>query len=194
MLLALLCGAGAASAHGLNTSYIDIAIEASRLSVTCLLSADEIIMHFPVGVGAEGGGRPQDLDAAMQTAFAFLDEHLSLTLDGKKGALGRKGHRPSPTGTFVRLELGLPVKRAPADITIEADAAFFERFGAQHINLVKVTLAEGPLQQTAITADRPRASFVVGYKILRLPSAPPSSNWASSTSSSGTTTSCSFSP
>lgn len=39
----MLCGAGAASAHGLNTSYIDIAIEPSRLSVTCLLSAGEII-------------------------------------------------------------------------------------------------------------------------------------------------------
>jgi HupE / UreJ protein len=166
VLLALLCGARAASAHGLNTSYIDIAIEASRLSVTCLLSAEEIVTHFPVGVGAEGGRRPQDLDAAMQAAFAFLEEHLSLTLDGKKGALGRKGHQASPTGTFVRLELGVPLKRAPADITIEADAAFFERFGAQHISLVKVTLAEGPLQQTAITSDRPRASFVVGYRSL----------------------------
>jgi hypothetical protein len=166
VLPALLCGAVPAGAHGLSTSYTEITISPTRLEVTYLSSINEIFAHFPAGVRADGRNVQQEVDAAVSGAFAFIGEHLTLAVDGVPVSLGRGAYQAYPGATFVRLELSRSMERAPAGLTLTADAALFERFGSQHVNLVKVTIAGGRIQQAALTADDPRASFVVGYRSL----------------------------
>jgi hypothetical protein len=166
VLLAFLCAAVPAQAHGLSTSYTEIVIAPTRLDVTCLLSVDEILTHFPIDALMDRRLAQQDVDAAITAVFAFLTDHLTLTVDGRTTALERRGHRAYPSAAFVRLEMSLPLEREPAEIAIAADAAFFERFGAQHINLVKVAGPGTRIQQAVQTSDRSRTSFVVGYGSL----------------------------
>ena len=170
VLLAWLWGAAPADAHGLSTSYTEITITPTRVEVTCLLSIGEILAHFhpgfPAGVRTDGPIAPQDLDAAMAGAFAFVGEHLTLAIDGTPVALERGAYHAYPSATFVRLELSRTLDRAPVELAVAADAAFFERFGSQHVNLVKVAAGGDRIQQAALTADDPRASFVVGYGSL----------------------------
>jgi hypothetical protein len=166
MLLAALGRAVPAHAHGLSTSYTEIAVTPARLELVCLLSADEILLHFPIHARTERRPGPEEIEAALTAVFAFLEQRLVVAVDGERRALQRGAHRIHPSATFVRLELSAPLQRAPAEITIAADPLFFERFGPQHVNLVKVSAAEGRIQQSALTADRSKASFVVGYTSL----------------------------
>ena len=165
-LVAVAAGAAPAAAHGLSTSYTEIAITPARLEVTCLLSADEVLLHFPASTRTDGQVTREALDAAIAGVFAFLAEHLDLAVDGKRGVLERGPYQAYPSATFVRFRLTMPLEREPARIAVAADAAFFERFGLQHVNLVKVTTAGGHVQQSALTSDRMRASFAVGYGSL----------------------------
>ena len=154
-----------ADAHGLSTSYTEIAITPARLAVTCLVSLDEILAHFPVSATDERMAR-QDLDAAVRSVFAFLGEHLTLAVDGRPVALVRGAYRAYPGATFLRLELSLPLERAPAEIA--------HRCGCGVLRALRLAAHQprqghgsgGQIQQAALTADRPRASFVVGYRSL----------------------------
>lgn len=166
VLLAVLRGAAPAEAHGLSTSYTEITITPARLEVTCLLDLNEIFTHFSTGVRTGRRLGPQDLDAAMTGIFDFLGEHMTLAVNGTPVALAPGAYHAYPGAAFVRLELTRPLERAPAELALAADAAFFERFGSQHINLVKVSVGGDRIQQAALTSDRPRASFVVGYRSL----------------------------
>ena len=161
----LLGGAARSEAHGLSTSYTEITITPTRVDVTCLVSLNEIFTHFPVTAREGRRSGKQDLDAAVDGIFAFLREHVTLAVNGTPVALERGAYHAYPGAAFVRLELTRPLDRAPADLALTADAAFFERFGSQHVNLVKVAVGE-QIQQAALTADHPRASFVVGYRSL----------------------------
>jgi len=165
-LLAVLPAAAPAAAHGLSTSYTEITITPTQVQVTCLVSLNEIATHFPIGARTDERIAPQDLAAAVASAFAFVGEHLTLAVDGTPVVLERVTYHAYPGAAFVRLELSRPLDRAPADLALAADAAFFERFGSQHVNLVKVAAGGAPIQQGALTADHPRSSFVVGYRSL----------------------------
>ncbi len=165
LLLAVLRGTVPAEAHGLSTSYTEIAITPTRVDVAALLSLDEIFTHFPAGASTDERMARQALDAAMTEVFAFIGEHVTVAINGTAVALERGAYHAYPGATFVRLEMSRPLERAPADLALTADAAFFGRFGSQHVNLVKVTVG-GQIQQAALTRDRPRASFVVGYRSL----------------------------
>jgi HupE/UreJ protein len=165
-VLALPLGTAPLEAHGLSTSYTEITITPTRVDVRCLVSLNEIVTHFPIGVRTDERLGPQDLDAAMTGIFAFLGEHVTLAVNGTTVALERGAYHAYPGATFVRLELSRTLERAPAEIALAADAAFFERFGSQHINLVKITVGGEQIQQAALTSDHPRASFVVGYGSL----------------------------
>jgi hypothetical protein len=166
VLLGSLARSAGVEAHGLSTSYTDLTVASARLEVTCLLSVDEILTHFRLP-GRSGGtmGR-EELDAVMSDVFDFLARHLTLAVDGRAVVLNRGAYHAYPSATFVRLELGVPLERSPAEIGLSADAAFFERFGSQHVNLVKITTAGDRIQHAVLTADRARASFVVGYASL----------------------------
>jgi hypothetical protein len=166
VLLAWASEAAPARAHGLSTSYTEITVTPTRLVVACLIGLEEIVTHFPPGARAGGRTVPADLDGAMTAAFGFVREHLTVSIDGSAVALERGAHRAYPSATYVRLELGLPLRNPPARLALTADAAYFARFGAQHVNLIKVTSSTSQIQQAALTADRPGASFVVGYGSL----------------------------
>jgi hypothetical protein len=166
VLLTLAGSAVPAGAHGLSTSYTEISITPTRLEVTCLLSINEIFTHFPIGGRSDERVGLQELDTVVAGVFAFLGEHLTLTVDGTPVVLERGPYHAYPGATFVRLELSRPLERAPAELALVADAVFFERFGSQHVNLVKVAGGSGQVQQAAMTSDTPRAAFVVGYGSL----------------------------
>jgi hypothetical protein len=165
-LLALLGAAASADAHGLSTSYTAITVTPARLDVICLVGLDEIVTHFPAGARSAGAGVRPDLDAAIAGAFTFVREHLALALDGRAVALERGSYHTYPSATYVRLELSVPLERPPASLALTAAPAFFERFGSQHVNLVTVTSGSERVQQAALSADRPGASFAVGYGSL----------------------------
>jgi hypothetical protein len=165
-LLAPPGAAGPARAHGLSTSYTEISVTSARVDVTWLVGADEVLLHFPVGARTQAQISRDQLEVSIDAVFAFLVEHLAIAADGRQVRAERRAYRAHPSATFVRFEAALPLERAPAEIGAAADAAFFERFGSQHVNLVKVTGAGGQVQQAALTADRPRSSFVVGYASL----------------------------
>ena len=130
----------------------------------------------------------------MTDVFAFIGEHVTLAIDGTPVALERGAYQAYPGATFVRLELSRPLERAPADLALAADAAFFERFGSQHVNLVKVAGGGDQIQQAALTGGSIPARRSSWATDRSWRSARHSSSWASRTSSSGTTTSCSSSP
>jgi hypothetical protein len=98
--------------------------------------------------------------------FAFLGEHLTLAVNGAPVILDRGAYHAYPSATFIRLELSRTLERPAVELTVGADAAFFERFGSEHVNLVKVAAGADRVQQTPLTADNPRASFAVGYGSL----------------------------
>jgi hypothetical protein len=79
-VLALPLGTAALEAHGLSTSYTEITITPTRLEVRCLVSLNEIVTHFPIGVRTDERLGPQELDAAMTGIFAFLGEHVTLAV------------------------------------------------------------------------------------------------------------------
>jgi hypothetical protein len=169
LLGALLVPLGAAvpaRAHGLSTSYTEISVTSARVDVTWLVGADEVLLHFPAAARTDARIAREQLDASIDAVFAFLVEHLAIAVDGRQGRAERQAYRAHPSATFVRFEVALPLERAPAEIAAAADAAFFERFGSRHVNFVKVTGAGGHVQQAALTADRPRSSFVVGHASL----------------------------
>jgi hypothetical protein len=169
LLGALLVPPGAAvpaHAHGLSTSYTEITVTAARVNVAWLVGADEVLLHFPDAAPTDGRIAREQLDASMDTVFGFLVEHLAIAVDGRQGRVERLAYRAFPSATFVRFEVSVPVERAPAEIAAAADAAFFERFGSRHVNLVKVSGAGGHVQQAVLTADHPRSTFVVGHASL----------------------------
>jgi hypothetical protein len=155
-----------AHAHGLSTSYTEIDVTPARLQVAWLVGADEIFLHFPIAAQAAERSPRERLDASVDALFAFLGEHVAITVDGRPAALERKAYRAFPSAAFVRFEMIVALDRAPAEIGVAADPAVFERFGARHVNLVKVTAAGSRAQHVALTADRSRGSFVVGYTSL----------------------------
>jgi len=162
LLLGVLWGSAPAGAHGLNASYTEIAVSPSRVEVVRLMTVEDIVAHFPVIVDRTGRITPEALQDAAPAIFAFLGDHLRLTLDEGAVVLEPGSYRDRAGGTFVRFEFSRSLENRPSVLALAADLTFFERLGPQHINFVTFT-AEGRRQQAVITLDRPRAAFSTGY-------------------------------
>lgn len=165
LLVGWLRGGAPAEAHGINASYTEITLSPTRVDAAYLFTVDDILTHFPIGVDRRAPVAIEDLDRTVPGIFAFLAEHVTLTLDGTAVALQPGSHRAHASGTFIRFELSRPLERPPATLALAFDASFFERFGPQHANFVRVAV-DDRIQQAVLTSDDPIAPFSTGYRPL----------------------------
>ena len=165
LALGVLRGAGLAQAHGVSASYSDIIVTPKQLEVGYLFSISDIFNHFPVNANGDERITRQELDDAIPDIVAFLTAHLTLTVNGVAASLALESHRTSSysNGEFVELDFSQPLTRQPVELVLTADEAFFERFGPQYTNLVKVSVGE-QVQQAVLSSDHPREAFVVGHR------------------------------
>lgn len=155
-----------AQAHGLTASYTAITVTTDRLDVVCSFDLVDVAFHFHLDTNGDTHITADELRAAAPALFEFVEQHLTLTLDGSAVTLTR-GHatltRDASKREFVNLASSRPLLAQPAEMSVTSDVGAFELFGQAYTNLVKVAL-DGQVQQAVLSLGNLRQSFLLGRK------------------------------
>jgi len=163
LVLLFLLSTTPANAHGLNASFAEITVAPTRIEHVYLLSVEDVVAHFPVEIDGTGRVSPAALDRVMPDVLAFLRTHLTLTVDQDSSGMPGSSCADHGGGAFILCTFSRSLESSPAQVSVRADPAFFERIGPQHTIFVKVTV-DGRTDESVVTLDHATALFATGYR------------------------------
>ncbi len=163
LLYSLILSAGPAAAHGIHASYSTITVRPRQLELIVTFNLADMDAHFHINTDADPAISSEELHAALPTLYAFIEQHVTVAVNGSPIAL----HREHATltedvvhQTFVNLSFTAPVSVPPAKVSMAFDFTPFEIFGPNYTNLAKV-VAGDQIYQGVISVQNLRQQFVL---------------------------------
>jgi len=166
--LLLACGlltlGALASAHGLSTSYTAMRLMPEALDVTFSFDLTDLVEHFAIDKDANQAIAPDELEAAVQVLFGYLEASARIAVDGSPVMpVRRHSALRTDAGGRELLDLTLqhPLSHRPRNVSIEWSVRFFETFGQQHTNLVSLAWRDR-IEHAVVSLASPGCRFVLG--------------------------------
>lgn len=154
-----------AGAHDLNSSYSAVVVTPDSLQAVFTFDLSDLNKNFKLDTNGDSNVERDELLAAMPDLYDYVEAHTAIAINFSPVKLARRagGFTTDDFGNvFINFIFVKMLTALPAEISLSAD--FFEKFGAQHKNLVKVVAGE-QTQQAVFSAASHRERFVIGGKV-----------------------------
>lgn len=154
-----------AIAHELNTSYTAIVVTPDSLQAVFTFDLSDLNKRFHLDINGDTNVEQDELLAAMPALYAYVEAQTAIAINFSPTRLEQRpgGFTKDDFGNvFINFIFFKSLNALPAEIALQVD--FFEKFGAQHKNLVKIVAGE-QIQQAIFSADNARQRFSVGGKV-----------------------------
>jgi hypothetical protein len=148
-------------AHKLNLSYTSIIVTPESLTVTVAIDLASLSSLFLIDKNGDSVVTNDELASAMPKMYDFIQDHFMISADFSPLKMNHRdgGLDQNQAGdVVVDFVLFKALSRVPSKISLSAD--IFDKFGAQHKNLVKVIFGNR-IQQGILTADAPHQDFPI---------------------------------
>jgi hypothetical protein len=157
-----------AGAHDLNSSYSAIIVAPDSLQAVFTFDLSDLNKHFHLDADGDANIAREELLAGMPGIYDYVEAHTAIAINFSPTKLERRpgGFNKDDFGNvFINFNFVKELSALPAEISLQVD--FFEKFGAQHKNLVKV-VAGGQTQQAVFSEANQRQRFTIGGKVSLL--------------------------
>ena len=154
-----------AGAHDLNSSYSAIVVTSDSLQAVFTFDLSDLNKHFHLDADGDANVEREELLAAMPAIYDYVEAHTTIAINFSPTRLERRagGFNKDDFGNvFINFNFVKKLSALPAEISLQVD--FFEKFGAQHKNLVKVVAGE-QTQQAVFSEENQRQRFTIGGKV-----------------------------
>jgi hypothetical protein len=162
-VLLWLAGALPASGHKINTSYLTVVVLSDTLKLMLAIDENDLLLNFDLDRNHDQMLWREEMAAGTDTVFAYVENNLQVSLDGKVLRLERWKGDPEPDdrgNMFLNLFFRNALTEPPVEAEIAVD--FFDEFGDNHVTLAKILIPGKPLQQAVFSSKEPRQRFAVG--------------------------------
>ena len=152
-------------AHDLNSSYSAILVTPDSLQAVFTFDISDLNKHFNLDTNGDANTDRDELLAAMPGLYDYVETHTVIAIDFSPVALERRagGFNQDDFGNiFINFSFVQKLNELPAEISLQVN--FFDKFGAQHKNLVKVVIGE-QIQQAVFSEANYRQRFMIGGKV-----------------------------
>ena len=160
--LLLIFFASPTQAHVIYTSYTTLIVKPDTLKLMVVIDEYDLLTSFDLDANGDGMLWRDEMLDGVPRAFEFLEERVSVNVDGQPLQLARfKGDvQPDSKGNmFLNLFFKTALAELPREVEVEIDV--FDAFGKDHKNLAKILMPEKPLQQAVFAPENTRQRFVV---------------------------------
>jgi hypothetical protein len=157
-----------AKAHDLNSSYSAIVVTPDSLQAVFTFDLSDLNKHFHLDADGDANIGRDELLSAMPAIYDYVEAHTTVAINFSPAKLERRagGFNKDDFGNvFINFNFVKKLSALPAEISLQVD--FFEKFGGQHKNLVKVVAGE-QTQQAVFSAGNQRQRFAVGGQVSLL--------------------------
>jgi hypothetical protein len=161
-------------AHQINSSYTSVLVTPESLTVTVSIELAGLNRMFLIDRNGDSVVTNEEVAAAMPGMYDFVQNHFMISADFSPLSMNRRagGFNQNQAGAaVVDFVFFKTLNHVPSKISLSAD--FFDKFGDQHKNLVKVMYgnrtqqgiltAGSPHQDFPITGDLPFASQLLAF-------------------------------
>ncbi len=154
-----------AGAHDLNSSYSAIVVTPDSLQAVFTFDLSDLNKHFHLDTNGDTNIERDELLAAMPAIYDYVEAHTTIAINFSPTKLerGAGGFNKDDFGNvFINFNFVKNLSALPAEISLQVD--FFEKFGGQHKNLVKVVAGE-QTEQAVFSEENQRQRFKIGGKV-----------------------------
>jgi hypothetical protein len=151
-----------ASAHDLNNSYSEITVASDSLQLAVTFDITDLARGFALDANGNQAVEREEVLAKAPEIFAYIDARVTLAVNFSPLKLERRKAWPTQDdfgNVFISFLFAQKLSGMPAEISLSVD--FFEKFGAQHKNLVKIAVGE-KIEPAVLSQDSPRQRFIIG--------------------------------
>jgi len=152
-------------AHDLNNSYTEVIVTADSLQIAVTFDLTDLARVFVLDANGNKSIEPEELQPRLAEIYDYIEGHITLAANFSPVALGRRKTWPTKDdfgNLFVSFLFAQKIDGLPAEIALSVD--FFEKFGAQHKNLVKIAIGE-KIEPAVLSSDNPRQRFTAGGEL-----------------------------
>jgi hypothetical protein len=152
----------ATNAHDLNNSYTEIIVAPDSLQLAVTFDVTDLARGFALDADSDQAVAREEIMAKTAEIFAYVETHVALAVNFSPIQLERRKSWPTQDefgNIFISFLFVKKLAGLPAEVLLSAD--FFEKFGAQHKNLVKIAVGE-KIEPAVLSQDSPRQRFVIG--------------------------------
>ncbi|HIG53779.1 MAG TPA: HupE/UreJ family protein [Candidatus Handelsmanbacteria bacterium] len=161
LVVSSLAAPAAVGAHKINTSYTNLVVSADTLKMRVRYDDFDLIK---IGLDQDGDDLLfyEEMEAGLDLAFDFVEENITLTINGQAVVLirGKGDITPDNKGNmFANLYFGVRLESPFEELNVQV--GWPERFGDDHKNLGQILLPGQPLVQAIFTAEAPMQTFAI---------------------------------
>jgi hypothetical protein len=152
----------AARAHDLNNSYSEIIVTSDSLQLAVTFDITDLARGFVLDANGNQAVEREEILAEAPEMLAYIDAHVTLAVNFTPVKLEHRKTWPTQDdfgNVFVSFLFVQKLTGLPAEISWSVD--FFEKFGAQHKNLLKVAVGE-KVEPAVLSQGSPRQRFIIG--------------------------------